>query len=64
MTPEDARHKLYLVSYCLEELAYVSGGGSDPAKLTSTLELLSEIVLDAVTIIHPYVPETTILPMK
>ncbi|GEM_PF-1441198 len=63
MTPENARHQLYLVSYSLEELAKISQDGAAPVKLDSTLDLLSEIMLDAIAVIHPYIPETTIPPL-
>lgn len=62
MTPENARHLLYLISHSLEELAQTSQDGSEPVKLGNTLNFLSEIMLNAITVIHPYIPEMDIPP--
>lgn len=61
MTPADARHRLYLVSYALEELGHTTEDATETT-LSSTLEILSEVVGDAVAVIHPYIPEPAAPP--
>ena len=56
MTPADARHRLYLISYALEELSHITEESSD-ATLSSTLDILSIAMGDAMGVIHPYIPD-------
>lgn len=56
MTPHDARHRLYLISYALEELSRVTEDSTD-STLSSTLDILSIAMGDAMGVVHPYIPD-------
>lgn len=56
MTAHDARHRLYLIAYSLEELSRVTEDSTD-ATLSSTLDILSISMGDALGVVHPYIPD-------
>lgn len=56
MTAADARHRLYLVSYALEELSRATESAVETG-LSNTLEVLSLSMEDAIAVIHPYIPD-------
>lgn len=58
LTPEDARRRIYLTAYALGELGRATEVTGDTG-LSSTLEILSEVLMDAAGVIHPYIPGTT-----
>ncbi|SOB60550.1 conserved protein of unknown function [Pseudodesulfovibrio profundus] len=57
MTPEDARHRLYLISYALEELSRVTEDSKD-ATLSSTLDILAISMGEAMGVVHPHIPDS------
>jgi hypothetical protein len=56
MTPADARHRLYLISYALDELGLVTEEATETT-LSSTLGILSKAMEDCLAVIHPFVPD-------
>ncbi|WP_419787329.1 hypothetical protein [Pseudodesulfovibrio sp.] len=55
MTPAEARHRLYLIAYALEELSRVTENSTEAA-LSNTLGILSITMDEAVGVVHTYIP--------